>query len=219
MKGIIRNTTNKMKESILNRLAQGLSPYIQAQLPSVSTPQPKKENYGEATFAATSHLSSEGCVENFAGSANRIIVGENTYVRGRLLTYGHGGEIKIGDWCYIGLNTEIWSMSSVTIGNRVLISHGVNIHDGSAHSLNAIERHDHFKHILQKGHPVDGIPGIKSAPIIIEDDVWISFGVTILKGVRIGKGSVIAAGATVTTDVPPGMIYKNKIIPELTPLT
>lgn len=139
-------------------------------------------------------------------------------MRGRLLTYGHGGQIKIGDWCYVGINSEIWSMNSITIGNRVLIAHNVNIHDGTAHSLNADERHAHYQHILAQGHPKTPPPGVFSAPIVIEDDVWISFGVTILKGVRIGRGSVIAAGAVVTEDVPPGTLYKCKIVPQMSEL-
>jgi serine acetyltransferase len=40
-------------------------------------------------------------------------------------------------------------------------------------------------------------------PVVIEDDVWIGTGVIILKGVRIGRGSIIAAGALVKKDVPP----------------
>ena len=54
--------------------------------------------------------------------------------------------------------------------------------------------------------------------IVIEDDVWISFGVTVLKGVRIGAKSVISAGSIVTNDVPPGSIYRNKIEPIIEPL-
>jgi len=43
--------------------------------------------------------------------------------------------------------------------------------------------------------------------IIIEDDVWIGFGAIILSGVRIGRGSIIAAGAVVLKDVPPYTIF------------
>jgi acetyltransferase-like isoleucine patch superfamily enzyme len=173
-----------------------------------------------ATFAASSTLSEEGTIENTLGDAEAISVGEHSYIRGRLVTYGHGGRISIGDWCYVGARTEIWSMDSITIGNRVLISHDVNIHDGAAHSSDADERHHHYQTILTKGHPraLAEVPGLKSSPVIIEDDAWISFGVTILRGVRIGKGSIIAAGAIVTKDVPPGVIYQCTVSATMRPL-
>ena len=173
------------------------------------------------TRASSSVLSSEASLENYFGKAECIAIGENSYIRGRLLTYGHGGHISIGDWCYVGLRSEIWSMNSIKIGDRVLIAHDVNIHDGSAHSLNAQERHEHTRHIITKGHPTDvkQLPGIKSSPIVIGDDVWISFGVTILQGVNIGAGSVIAAGAMVTEDVPPGVLYRCQVFPQITKLS
>lgn len=171
-------------------------------------------------LGAGSFLMPEAEIGNFAGGPERVKVGENSYIRGRLQTYGHGGQINIGDWCYVGVRTEIWSMNTITIGNRVLIAHDVNIHDGTAHSTNATERHRHFKDIIERGHPTtwDALPGIQSAPIVIEDDVWVSFGVTILKGVRIGAGSVISAGAIVTCDVPPGVVYKCEISPVISSL-
>ena len=46
-------------------------------------------------------------------------------------------------------------------------------------------------------------PQIKSKPVLIEDDVWIGFNATILKGVRIGEGAIINPGAVVVDDVPP----------------
>ncbi|MCZ8192279.1 MAG: DapH/DapD/GlmU-related protein, partial [Microcystis sp. LE19-338.1B] len=44
---------------------------------------------------------------------------------------------------------------------------------------------------------------IQSAPVVIEDHVWIGFNVGILKGVTIGKGAIIGAGSVVTKDVEP----------------
>lgn len=112
-------------------------------------------------------------------------------------------------------------MNSVRIGDRVLISHDCNIHDGDGHSLDAAARHYHFRTIIQKGHPKDpaDMEDVKSAPVVIEDDVWISFGVTILKGVRIGAGSVIAARSIVTQDVPSGVLYRNEVVPIIKPLS
>jgi len=48
--------------------------------------------------------------------------------------------------------------------------------------------------------------GVRSAPVIIEDRVWIGCQAIILAGVTIGRGSVVAAGAVVTKDVPSGML-------------
>ena len=163
----------------------------------------------------------EAEINTISGSPDHILIGRNSHIRGRLLTYGHGGRISIGEWCYVGVRTEIWSMESVYIGNRVLIAHDVNIHDGTAHSMDHVERHEHFRHIVEKGHPrmASELPGVQSAPVVIEDDVWISFGVTILRGVTIGKRSVIAAGSIVAQDVPPDSVYRSTITPVITPLS
>ena len=173
-----------------------------------------------AVLAETAQLGREAAIENAADDSGRVVIGHHSYLLGRLFIYGHGGAITIGDWCYVGVRSEIWSMHSIAIGNRVLIAHDVNIHDGTAHSLDAGQRHTHFRRIVEEGHPRTALqlPGVSSAPIIIEDDVWISFGVTILKGVRIGAGSVIAAGAVVTNDVPPGVLYRCEVKPVIVPL-
>jgi acetyltransferase-like isoleucine patch superfamily enzyme len=173
-----------------------------------------------ATLAPKANIMLEGGIENILGDPGCVSVGDHSYIRGRLLTYGHGGRIKIGNYCYVGLRTEIWSMNSIEIGDHVLIAHDVNIHDGTAHSQNAEERRVHYQGIITSGHPRTSaeLPGIYTEPIVIEDDVWISFGVTIFKGVHIGKGSIIAAGSIVTADVPAGMLYRNKIMPEMTVL-
>jgi acetyltransferase-like isoleucine patch superfamily enzyme len=171
-------------------------------------------------LGAGSVLMPEAEIGNFAGGPERVKIGERSYIRGRLQTYGHGGQINIGDWCYVGVRSEIWSMDSITIGDRVLIAHDVNIHDGTAHSANAAERHQHFKDIIERGHPStwDAVPGMQSDSVVIENDVWVSFGVTILKGVRIGAGSIISAGALVTRDVPPGVLYRCEISPVISSL-
>jgi acetyltransferase-like isoleucine patch superfamily enzyme len=205
-----------MKTNLIDRLILILF----SQFEFIKERQRQEYFHHMATLFSTATIGSEGTIENIFGEPDAVIVGENSFLRGRLLTYGHGGRITIGDWCYLGVRSEIWSMDSIQIGNRVLISHDVNIHDGTAHSQIAIERHAHFRKILESGHPRvnSELPGVVSAPIVIEDDVWISFGVTILKGVRIGAGSVIAANSIVTKNVPPGVLYRNEISPIIIPL-
>ncbi|MBL0744249.1 acyltransferase [Chryseolinea lacunae] len=73
----------------------------------------------------------------------------------------------------------------VEIGANVRIAPYTIILDSDFHDLK-----DHFS---------DGV----AKPVIIEDDVWIATRSTILKGVRIGKGAVVATGSVVTRDVPP----------------
>ncbi len=116
--------------------------------------------------------------------------------------FPHAGSITIGDWCFVGEDTYIWSSSEVTIGDRVLISHNVNIHDTNGHPLDARARHDQFQLIATVGHPAE-IESIIAEPVLIGDDVWIGFNASILKGVTIGEGAIVAAGAVVTKDVPP----------------
>lgn len=144
-------------------------------------------------------------VTNIRGDRDAIRVGRHTVLAGQLLTFAHGGDIEIGDWCFVGPGTRIWSAASIRIGQRVLISHGVNIHDNDAHPQDADERHRHFAAIVTSGHPWQA-KGIRAAPVVIGDDAWIGFNSTVLKGVTIGAGAIVAAGSVVTRDVPAGSI-------------
>ena len=141
-------------------------------------------------------------VENISKNRDNIIIGENTIIEGRLLTFNYGGKIVIGKNVYVGVGSNIWSGEYVEIGNNVLISHNVNIIDTNSHELNHIERAERYENLIKKGHPKDKA-SIITGKIIIEDYAWISFGVIILKNVKIGKGAIVAAGSIVTKDVVP----------------
>jgi acetyltransferase-like isoleucine patch superfamily enzyme len=139
---------------------------------------------------------------NLANSPEKIVIGENTVIDGELLVFRYGGNIIIGNNCYIGINSRIWSGDEIIIGNDVLISHNVNIMDTNSHEIDYIERAESYKKLLKEGrHPLEK-GSILTAPIKIEDNVWINFNAIILKGVTIGKGAIIAAGSIVTKDVP-----------------
>lgn len=132
----------------------------------------------------------------------RIRIGANSHVMGMLQVLPNGGEIDVGRDCFIGEWSYIWSTASIKIGDRVLISHSVNIHDNNSHSLSAQKRHQHYLDIITTGHPRK-IDDMKCKSVLIEDDVWIGFNSTILKGVTIGRGAVVGACSVVTKDVAP----------------
>ncbi len=144
----------------------------------------------------------ESRVLNFQGDSSKIEIGDGTNIRGELLLLRYGGRIKIGENCYIGDHSRIWSGDSIEIGNNVLVSHNVNIIDTNSHEMDHVERAMGYVNLIKYGYPAEK-GSVLTKPIIIKDHAWISFNVTILKGVTIGEGAVIGAGSVVTRDVEP----------------
>lgn len=143
-------------------------------------------------------------VLNASGHSDRISIGPQSLIEGELFVFAHGGRIRIGESCFIGPGARVWSAGSIVIGNRVLISHNVNIFDSLTHPLSPRARHAQFLSIASTGHPksID----LAEEPVEIGDDAWIGAGATILKGVSIGPRAVVGACAVVTHDVPAATI-------------
>jgi acetyltransferase-like isoleucine patch superfamily enzyme len=138
---------------------------------------------------------------NAVEKKENIQIGSHTVCRGEINLFAPAGRVTVGSYCYIGDHTRIWSAIGITIGSRVLIAHGVNIHDHIGHPLSARKRHlQEVESFAGKG---DDMSNVKMSPIVIEDDVWIGFSASIMKGVKIGRGAIIGAGSMVTKDVPP----------------
>jgi acetyltransferase-like isoleucine patch superfamily enzyme len=110
-----------------------------------------------------------------------------TVMRGSLL-YPYGGSITMGDRVSINPYCVIYGHGGVTIGNDVMIATGCIIIPAN-HNISDLKR------------PMNG-QGLTTRGIVIEDDVWLAARVTVLDGVRIGRGAVIGAGAVVTKNVP-----------------
>ncbi len=85
------------------------------------------------------------------------------------------------------------SASGIKIGSKVMLGPNVTILGGD-HNIRVIGK---YMFDVKTKLPENDLP------VIIKDDVWIGASATILKGVKIGEGSVIAAGALVIKDVPP----------------
>jgi acetyltransferase-like isoleucine patch superfamily enzyme len=88
---------------------------------------------------------------------------------------------------------------SITIGNNVNIGADCLIIDTDAHPHDYMKRRRNYTMEVDLTKYLTEIP---SAPIVIEDDVWIGARCQILKGVHIGARSIIAAGSIVTKDIP-----------------
>jgi acetyltransferase-like isoleucine patch superfamily enzyme len=108
------------------------------------------------------------------------------------------GEIRIGRGTYLGKRTEIIAEDSVRIGDDTLVSWDVLIMDTDYHEIDGCEKH---------------------RPVSIGSGVWIGARASILKGVAIGDGAVIAAGAVVTSDVPPGYLAAGTPARPIRPVT
>ena len=163
-------------------------------------------------------LKTSARILNARGGAEFIRVGANSIILGELMVFGHGGQLDIGEWCYVGEGTRIWSATSISIGDRVLISHNVNIFDSLTHPLSAAARHKQFVNIIKVGHPRQ--LDLDERPVVIGADALISAGSTILRGVTIGRGAIVAAATVVTKDVPEFSIVAGnpaRVVRELSP--
>ena len=125
-----------------------------------------------------------------------IRYGDNCRISGQTTFSGRAASssvplLTLGDNVDVGWQSTIAVGTQVVIGNNVRIAGKAFIAGYPGHPINAVDR-------------AAGLPDLdrQAGDIIIEDDVWIATGVTIMPNVRIGKGSVIATGSIVTRDIP-----------------
>lgn len=134
-------------------------------------------------------------------SREQVTIAEFAQVHGAIRVATPATRVTIGRHTYVGPETMILAESSVTIGDYVRIANRVDILDSDAHSYDWRERRREAE-CVARGEPY-ARDAIVASPVVIEDDVWIGAKATILKGVRIGRGAIVAAGAVVVSDVAP----------------
>ena len=108
-----------------------------------------------------------------------VQVGKNTYGGLRVYNFNRNNKLVIGDFC--------------SIASDVMFILNAD------HAINTVSS---FPFKVKYLH-IQEFEAISKGDIIVDDDVWIGFRATIMSGVHIGQGAVIAAGAVVTKDVPP----------------
>lgn len=101
------------------------------------------------------------------------------------------GSVTMGENCSVQMNSILcgYPDAPIQIGDDVRIA-------ANCMMVSANHRFDEVEKPIRT-------QGLRFAPIVIEDDVWVASRVNIMAGVRVGRGSVLAAGAVVTKDVPP----------------
>jgi acetyltransferase-like isoleucine patch superfamily enzyme len=127
------------------------------------------------------------------GALNQgIEIGADTMISRNCILSCKGGSIRIGSKVVLGPNSLIHAItgSDVVIGNSAAIAAFTYFVGGGTYRYDRLD-----VSIREQGDYSKG--GVK-----VEDDVWIGSHVQVLDGVRVGRGAIVAAGATVTRDVP-----------------
>jgi len=129
-------------------------------------------------------------------SAGGVRIGSHTSIARNLWLHCGGapgkppqGYFEIGDHSFIGCNAVMGSSGGIRIGSHVLIGPNVTVSSEN-------HRFDELDRLISQ-------QGVEPEEVLVEDDCWIASNVTLLAGVTLGQGCVIAAGAVVTRSVPP----------------
>jgi acetyltransferase-like isoleucine patch superfamily enzyme len=112
------------------------------------------------------------------------------------------GVVEVGEESVL-VGAVFMCYERITVGRRVVVSYNVTIADCDFHPLDPdLRRQDAVANAPygDRSHR----PAMVSRPVVIDDDVQIGIGAMILKGVHLGCGARVDAGAVVTADVPPG---------------
>ena len=100
-----------------------------------------------------------------------------------------GADITVGRNVFVNQNCTFYDLGGIDIADDVMIGPNVSI--------------------ITSGHPIapsQRRAGVTAKPVVIERNVWIAAGATVIGGVTVGENSVVAAGSVVTRDVPPNSL-------------
>jgi acetyltransferase-like isoleucine patch superfamily enzyme len=134
------------------------------------------------------------------GGVLTVQIGEGCRISGRSSLFGRSAARQT-PLLRVGRNVDIGWQNTIAVGTKVILGDHVRL-AGNVYLAGF------------PGHPVDAAARARGEPetdeqvgdIILEDNVWLATGVTVLAGVRIGRNSIIGAGSVVTKDIPANVI-------------
>jgi acetyltransferase-like isoleucine patch superfamily enzyme len=143
----------------------------------------------------------------------KLIVGDDVWIDGKCsivfaARYVESPTLRIGNNVGIMHNCELTVGREIVIGNNVMIASNVVIFDSPGHPTEPA---------LRRGGGPALLDDVKA--IHIEDDVWIGRGAVIFPGITIGRGSVVATGAIVMSNVPPYVVVAGSPARQVARLT
>lgn len=126
------------------------------------------------------------------GDSLRVHIGDGCWLRGKIKVEDHGSSVSVKagttmENAYLGA----YEGTSISIGENCMFSDQVGLRSGDMHSILD----------AQTGHRLNPCQSIT-----VEPQVWLCRGVTVLKGCRIGAGSVVGGFSVVTSSLPPGVL-------------
>ena len=135
----------------------------------------------------------DNCLLDAKGSSNRgIRIGNGVFIGRNTILSCKNGDIEIADGANIGFNCELFSASSVSVGQNALLA-AYSYVIGGDHDFS-----DPSKSVLEQSRT--------SAGVTIGAGVWMGAGAKILDGVTVGEHAIVGAGAVVREDVAPRAI-------------
>jgi acetyltransferase-like isoleucine patch superfamily enzyme len=145
-------------------------------------------------------------IHNESGDRSKINISHHCTLYGSIICK-ENAVVNIGSYSTIQDRVSIQCLERIDIGHYVAIANGTVVVDNNNHSIDPVEW---IKHRIRAAPGGMGYAGLgngwelsESKPIKIGNAVWIGANCTILKGVEIGEGAIVARSSVVTKDVPP----------------
>jgi acetyltransferase-like isoleucine patch superfamily enzyme len=151
-------------------------------------------------------------LEVWAGADNRLALGDRATIEAWCRVQLQGGSVDLGPDVQVRDMCLLKSKSSLTVGERTVLSRAVNVHATAGVAVGARCAIGERTSIIDSDHSHDGADGfaldapLKVAPIVIGSNVVVSANCVLLRGATLGSNAMVGAGAVVRAGAYPGSV-------------